>query len=169
MRAAFEAIADEDVESVDKVDGDDIRECIDKAIATLRMLSPPEEDEEGTVSCACAVVGRLDLLVEARALGYPWDESTCSSAAYYGQLECLKYAREHGCPWDEETCAYAASNGHLECLKYAREHGCPWDEETCRLAALNGQLECLKYAREEGCPWDEGRARMPPGMDIWSV
>ena len=29
-------------------------------------------------------------------------------------LECLKYAHEKGCPWDEETCSKAAYNGHLD-------------------------------------------------------
>ena len=35
--------------------------------------------------------------------GCPWDEGTCSKAAYNGQLECLKYLHENGCPWNKET------------------------------------------------------------------
>ena len=50
-----------------------------------------------------------------------------ANAAEGGHLECLKYAHENGCPWDEWTCSMAAFNGHLECLKYAHENGCPWD------------------------------------------
>ena len=148
LRAALAAIAEEDVDWL-------YRKKIENAIATLDDGIRPEEDAEGTVSAACAAVGRLDLLVEARALGYPWNAKTCHNAAYHGHLECLKYAHECGCPWNEGTCADAASNGQLECLKYAHECGCPWDEETCLYAALNGQLECLKYAHEQGCPWDK--------------
>ena len=148
LRAALVAIAEENVDWL-------YRNTIEDAIATLDDGIRPEEDAQGTVSGACAAVGRLDLLVEARALGYPWNAKTCANAARYGHLECLKYAHEQGCPWDVWTCRDAASNGQLECLKYLYEHGCPWDEETCRYAAMHGHLECLKYAHEHGCPWDE--------------
>ena len=148
LRAALAAIAEEDVDWL-------YRRTIEDAIATLDDGIRPEEDAEGTVSAACAAVGRLDLLVEARALGYPWNAKTCHNAAYHGHLECLKYAHECGCPWNEGTCLYAAKYGQLECLKYAHEHGCPWNEETCKNAAEKGHLECLKYAREHRCPWDK--------------
>ena len=148
LRAALVAIAEENVDWL-------YRNTIEDAIYTLDDGIRPEEDAQGTVSGACAAVGRLDLLVEARALGYPWNAKTCDNAARYGHLECLEYAHERGCPWDEETCWYAAENGHLECLKYAHEHGCPWNKSTCWYAANYGQLECLKYAHEHGCPWDK--------------
>jgi hypothetical protein len=148
LRAALVAIAEEDVNAL-------YEEEIEYAIANLDDGIRPEEDAEGTVSGACAAVGRLDLLVEARVLGYPWNAKTCANAASSGYFRILKYAHEHGCPWDEETCWYAAENGHLECLKYLHEHGCPWDEETCWYAAYHGHLECLKYAHEHGCPWNE--------------
>ena len=118
LRAALVAIAEEDVNAL-------YEEEIEYAIATLDDGIRPEEDAQGTVSGACAAVGRLDLLVEARALGYPWNAKTCVKAARYGHLECLRYARKNGCPWDEKTCMNAAENGHLECLKYACAHGCP--------------------------------------------
>ena len=140
LRAALVAIAEENVDWL-------YRNTIEDAIATLDDGIRPEEDAEGTVSGACAAVGRLDLLVEARALGYPWNAKTCANAAWSGYFRILKYAHEHGCPWDEETCWYAAENGHLECLKYAHEHGCPWNEETCACAAYTGHLGCLKYGR----------------------
>ena len=60
--------------------------------------------------------------------GCPWNELTCSEAAFSGHLECLKYAHENGCPWDEFTCACAvqsASYGHLECLKYCTPYVFP--------------------------------------------
>ena len=128
LRAALVAIAEENVDWL-------YRNTIEDAIATLDDGIRPEEDAQGTVSVACAAVGRLDLLVEARVLGYPWNAKTCANAAWYGHLGCLKYAHERGCPWDEETCWYAAKNGHLECLKYAHEQGCPWDAKTCWYAA----------------------------------
>ena len=148
LRAALVAIAEEDVNAL-------YEEEIEYAIATLDDGIRREEDAQGTVSGACAAVGRLDLLVEARALGYPWNAKTCANAARYGHLECLKYAHEQGCPWDVWTCWYAAKYGHLECLKYAHEHGCPWDKRTCDNAARYGHLDCLEYAHENGCPWDE--------------
>ena len=43
-------------------------------------------------------------------------------------------ARENDCPWDEDTCSYAAYGGHLEVLKWARLNGCPWDENSRQLA-----------------------------------
>ena len=145
LRAALVAIAEENVDWL-------YRNTIEDAIATLDDGIRPEEDAQGTVSGACAAVGRLDLLVEARALGYPWNAKTCANAARYGHLECLKYAHEQGCPWDAETCMRAAKYGHLECLKYAHEHGCDWDERTCEEAAKYGHLECLKYACARECP-----------------
>jgi len=148
LRAALVAIAEEDVNYL-------YEEEIEYAIATLDDGIRPEEDAQGTVSGACAAVGRLDLLVEARVLGYPWNAETCDNTARYGHLDCLKYAHERGCPWDEGTCISAAENGHLECLKYLHERGCPWDQVTCWYAAENGQLECLKYAHEQGCPWNK--------------
>ena len=147
LRAALAAIAEEDVDWL-------YRRTIEDAIATLDDGIRPEEDAEGTVSAACAAVGRLDLLVEARALGYPWNAKTCANAAWSGYFRILEYAHEQGCPWDEVTCISAAWQGQLECLKYLHEQGCPWNVWTCQGAAENGHLECLKYAHERGCPWD---------------
>ena len=144
LRAALVAIAEEDVNAL-------YEEEIEYAIATL-LRPRPEEDARGTVSGACAAVGRLDLLVEARVLGYPWNAFACEFAASNGHLECLKYAHEQGCPWDEWTCLYAASNGHLECLKYAHEHGCPWDEDTYFCAMSNGNMEVILFLIEREHP-----------------
>ena len=145
LRAALVAIAEEDVNAL-------YEEEIEYAIATLDDGIRPEEDAQGTVSGACAAVGRLDLLVEARALGYPWNAKTCDNAARYGHLECLEYAHERGCPWDEETCWYAAENGHLECLKYAHERGCPWDAKTYFCAMSNGNMEVILFLIEREHP-----------------
>jgi hypothetical protein len=79
LRAALVAIAEEDVTAL-------YEKTIEDAIATLDDGIRPEEDAQGTVSGACAAVGRLDLLVEARALGYPWNAKTCVKAAKYGHL-----------------------------------------------------------------------------------
>ena len=118
LRAALVAIAEEDVDWLV------YRKTIEDAIATLDDGIRPEEDAEGTVSGACAAVGRLDLLVEARALGYPWNAKTCANAARYGHLECLKYAHERGCPWDAKTYFCAMSNGNMEVILFLieREH-----------------------------------------------
>ena len=94
LRAALVAIAEEDVNAL-------YEEEIEYAIATLDDGIRPEEDAQGTVSGACAAVGRLDLLVEARVLGYPWNAKTCANAAWSGYFRILKYAHERGCPWDE--------------------------------------------------------------------
>ena len=117
LRAALVAIAEEDVNAL-------YEEEIEDAIATLDDGIRPEEDAQGTVSGACAAVGRLDLLVEARALGYPWNAKTCANAARYGHLECLKYAHERGCPWDAKTYFCAMSNGNMEVILFLieREH-----------------------------------------------
>ena len=117
LRAALVAIAEENVDWL-------YRNTIEDAIATLDDGIRPEEDAQGTVSGACAAVGRLDLLVEARALGYPWNAKTCANAARYGHLECLKYAHEHGCPWDAKTYFCAMSNGNMEVILFLieREH-----------------------------------------------
>ena len=117
LRAALVAIAEENVDWL-------YRNTIEDAIATLDDGIRPEEDAQGTVSGACAAVGRLDLLVEARALGYPWNAKTCANAARYGHLECLKYAHERGCPWDAKTYFCAMSNGNMEVILFLieREH-----------------------------------------------
>jgi hypothetical protein len=45
----------------------------------------------------------------------------------------LKWARgEKDCPWDETTCSGAAYGGHLEALKWARANHCPWDARECK-------------------------------------
>ena len=146
LRAALVAIAEEDVDWLV------YRKTIEDAIATLDDGIRPEEDAQGTVSGACAAVGRLDLLVEARALGYPWNAKTCVKAAMHGHLECLKYAHERGCDWDRWTCRYAAENGHLECLKYAHENGCPWDYWTYFCAMSNGNMEVILFLIEREHP-----------------
>ena len=145
LRAALVAIDEEDVSAL-------YEEEIEYAIATLDDGIRREEDAQGTVSGACAAVGRLDLLVEARALGYPWNAKTCVKAAMHGHLECLKYAHERGCDWDRWTCRYAAENGHLECLKYAHENGCPWDYWTYFCAMSNGNMEVILFLIEREHP-----------------
>jgi len=63
----------------------------------------------------------------------------------------LQWARAQGCPWDEETCSEAAYGGHLEVLQWARAQGCPWDNQTCQRAADGGHLDVLHWARAKGC------------------
>jgi hypothetical protein len=75
----------------------------------------------------CGRRGHLQLLQWARAIGCPWNDATCSTAAWGGHLEMVQWARENGCEWDQYTCTNAAANGHLDVLKWARGQGCPWD------------------------------------------
>ena len=83
----------------------------------------------------------------------PWDEWTCSFAAWNGHLGCLIRARKR-CPWDAYTCSCAAKNGHLECLN-TRTKTDVLGMKILVGAAFNGEFECLKYLHENGCPWNE--------------
>ena len=38
-------------------------------------------------------------------------------------LAILQWARQHGCPWDERTCSSAAYGGHLAVLQWLLQHG----------------------------------------------
>jgi hypothetical protein len=111
------------------------------------------------LSCLAAARGQLESLKCLRANGCPWEEETCSNAAWGGHLGVLQWARQNGCPWNAGTCAVAAKRGHLEVLQWARQNRCPWDRWTCMYAARGGHLEVLQWARQNGCPWDH---------DVWS-
>ena len=87
------------------------------------------------LSRMAAVRGKFESLTCLRANGCPWDERTCSGAAWRGHLEVLKWAHKNGCPWNQATCKAAAWGGHLEVLKWAHKNGCPWDWRTCAEAA----------------------------------
>lgn len=71
----------------------------------------------------------------ARSNNCPWDEKTCSSAAYGGHLDVLRWARQNGCPWDAGVCGRAAEGGHLDLLKWAYAHDCDVSRLTCQNAA----------------------------------
>jgi hypothetical protein len=43
-----------------------------------------------------------------------------------GHLAVLQWLRANGCPWDENTCSQAAWVGHLAVLQWARANGCAW-------------------------------------------
>jgi hypothetical protein len=93
-------------------------------------------------------------LFDEKGLEWRYDSGTGLSllAAERGKLESLTCLRANGCPWDERTCSGAAYGGHLEVLKWAHQNGCPWYENTCVAAARGGHLEVLKWARQNGCP-----------------
>ena len=54
----------------------------------------------------------------------PWDERTCSAAAYEGHLEVLQWVRaqDSQCPWSRDTCKAAVEAGHLDVLQWVRAH-----------------------------------------------
>jgi hypothetical protein len=85
-----------------------------------------------------------------REKGCPWDEETCSSAAYSGNLEILTWARDNGCPWNKETTTGAANNGSLECFRYAVGNGCPWEPEICaQRAESSGNAKLRMWIERE--------------------
>lgn len=111
----------------------------------------------GASTCCSSL--SLQVLQEARLLGFPWDARTPSQAARDGRFEMVRWAHQHGCPWDESTCAAAAAGGHLELLQWVRAHGCPWDADTCTAAAAGGHSELLRWAYATGCSRDDGLHR----------
>ena len=145
----------------------------------------------GRLCDAAALKGHLDVLIWARDIGCPWDETTTTTAAMSDHLLLLKWARERGCPWDlpkctiaaianesldvlgwllengaelsTDLCFYAAGYGFLEGLKLLRQRGCPWATDTCKIAALKGKMQVLLWAREQGAPWDEKTCRAAAG------
>jgi hypothetical protein len=150
MRDAVEATG----RKVEELDEDD---AVERGyVSTLKCLRRRGRLSDERLLCAAAArVGDLEALKALRrADNFPWDERTCSEAAWGGHLVTLKWARANDCPWNEYTCGYAAEAGHLEVLKWARENDCPWCERTCASAAKGCHLEILKWARENGCPWD---------------
>ena len=78
----------------------------------------------------------------------------------------MRWAHENDCPWNEYTCTMAAFGGHLEVLQWARAHDCPWSEATCWWAAEHDRLEILKWALANGAPFDGDTGRK---LREWSL
>lgn len=74
-------------------------------------------------------------------------------------IPLIKWGRANGCPWDEYTCSFAAYDDHLDVLQWLRAQvpPCPWNEHTCYSAANNGHLEVLKWLRSQDppCPMND--------------
>jgi len=105
------------------------------------------EQEDDHSRRAGRAPGGVEIGAGAR-LPCPWDEETYA-AAFGGHLDVLNWALEHGWPWDQTTCATAAEGGQQEVLKWARQHDCPWDQRTCEAAIQAGTV--LQWARDHGC------------------
>ena len=92
-------------------------------------------EEWGRIYRVATMLGNVEALERAVAMGYSWDrfkEDICRYAAMYGHLNALKWAREEqDCPCGLYTCYGATFYGHLEILKYLRSAGCPWDKGDC--------------------------------------
>ena len=57
-----------------------------------------------------------------------WSQQLSRELARNGLLASLKLAKSKSCPWDEYTCSRAAFGGHLEILKWLRNLGCLWNQ-----------------------------------------
>ena len=106
-------------------------------LATVIQNLKSEDCRECAITC-------MDVLQEARALGWSWEYDACSIVAAYGHLDVLKWARQNGCTWDDDTCSNAARNGHLNVLKWARQKGCPWDENVFICAAKQCHIHIIQ-------------------------
>ena len=68
-------------------------------------------------------LGRLSVLKRLQRQGrLSRRERLCEAAAKSGQLEELILLVENGWPWDEHTCSRAAWGGYLEVLQYLPFH-----------------------------------------------
>jgi hypothetical protein len=108
-----------------------------------------------------AADGLLDVLITARAVGLPFDESDAAvAAAKTGHMEVLQWLHTRGFPWNEHVCGAAAHGGHLDVLQWLCAMGCPWGADTCKQAANGGHVNVLEwlYEQEEArnCPLHDG-------------
>lgn len=113
------------------------------------------------VSTAAARVGRMDLLLNARASGCDSDAGTCAAAAAGGHLEIIVFLRANGCPWRDMTYIWAADHGHLHVIQYAFHNGCPLRDSNrffvAASATRGGHLAILQWLLSEGfVTWDGG-------------
>ena len=82
-------------------------------------------------------------------VGCPWNEKSCSEAAFGGHLNVLRWLRMNGCPWDRKTIFYAVRGGHLNVLKWAYANSCPFTSiKYQNIAAVHGRLDVLKWYSE---------------------
>lgn len=104
-------------------------------------------------------VKSLEILTYLHHHSVPWDEDTCSKAAYAGNLDALIYARRNGCPWDEKTLEEAIMKGNIPIVEYCLQNNCPLTSHDCALAAghldRDHALKVLKVLRKHSVPWDE--------------
>jgi len=116
-----------------------------------------------TTLCAeIARTGNLDVLREARALGWQWDRDTSENACRGGHLHILQWAcapyQMKRLPLTDLCYMIAAKGGHIQLLAFLWEQGCQWHPIVPARAAEGGHLECLKlcwnYSLENGTPWD---------------
>lgn len=132
----------------------------DTSVVQLRYSFDCGLQRSQRVSEAAARLGKMDLLLSARARDCGCDETTCAAAAAAGGLRILEFLRAKGCPWGDMTYFHAAERGHLDVLKYALANRCPMRKDNMFLvgatAAGDGHLAILHWLVSEGhVEWNE--------------
>ena len=109
------------------------------------------------ICLAIAAAGNLDVLREARAVGFPWDWNTAAVAARGGHIHILDWitgAFQTNPVWlQDEACIKAAVEGsHPVVLEWLWARGCgKQGDSTIMVAVKIGNVEMLKWAWENGC------------------
>ncbi|BCU03443.1 F-box incomplete domain containing protein [Pandoravirus japonicus] len=98
----------------------------------------------------------------------PWDEGTCSAAAWYadvGGSEVLRWlrAQDPPCPWDARTLTALAFRGTVEAFVWAYDQGAPCNGEVVHAAVSKGRLDLLTVILDR-C----GDAKTPKGRAVWT-
>lgn len=109
------------------------------------------------ICLAIAAAGNLDVLREARAVGFPWDWNTAVVAARGGHIHILDWitgAFQTNPVWlQDEACIKAAVEGsHPVVLEWLWARGCgKHGDSTIMVAVKIGNVEMLKWAWKNGC------------------
>lgn len=98
----------------------------------------------------------------------PWDEGTCSAAAWYadvGGFEVLRWlrAQDPPCPWDARTLTALAFRGTAEAFAWAYDQGAPCDSRAVYAAVSKGRLDLLALILDR-----RGDAKTPEGRAVWT-
>lgn len=85
-----------------------------------------------------ASAGHFDAMWFLLAHGFQPTPLLAATAAQNGNLQVLMELRVIGCPWDENCTYQAAATGSLRVLKWSVMRGCPWYTTACLRAAQTG-------------------------------
>ena len=84
-----------------------------------------------------------------------WAQQICTQAASGGHLDVILWARANGYPWDKATTRAAAQEGHLHVLQHVRTLACPWDDDTTLAGVKHKHI--LRWIRGNEGPWPEAQ------------